>query len=364
MKIAIDLSMVDSNKAGIGYYAFGLTQGLIKTDKENDYLIYTNDKNKLSELSFPANFSIVELDSSKINIKWIWRVYRDILKHKIDIFISPSNLLFGVLFSKTICVIHDIAQIKFPEFFNTKGRIIFKLLLDLVLAKQKVIVTNSNTTKEEVLEYSSKTKANIVEIGGGFNSWTKHEIDEEGLQKVKLKYSLPDKYLLSIATLEPRKNHINAIKGFAEFSKTNKDYYYVIVGKKGWFYDEIFKVAEELNCSDRVNFLGYVPEEDMPYVTDAASGFVNLSFYEGFAFTLMEAYSHGLPILASDIKVFREVMNPKALFINPFDVSRISEGFSELVNEKKYRPDLTFMEKYSWENVALRLIKTFNFFKQ
>ncbi len=106
MKIAIDISVINPSKAGIGYYAQSIVEALIKKDSENTYVLVTNDK-KNSEFKLPKNFTILEVPSERGSITWIWKVSRILNKEGFDALISPSNFSFAIFFPRTIQIIHD-----------------------------------------------------------------------------------------------------------------------------------------------------------------------------------------------------------------------------------------------------------------
>ena len=358
MKIAFDASMIDKNKAGIGYYAFNLLEELSKIDKENDYLIYTNRTENLSEIDFPENFIINEIPSENGNLKWMLKVLKDSKSKGIDALISPSNLFFGCLFPKTITVIHDLAQLKYPRYFNKKGNLLYRIEFNILLRREKIIVASSETIKKEILEYYPKANGKVFALGEGLHNWTKRDTTQVELEEIKTKYSLPENYFLSISTLEPRKNYPNAIRAFFRFLQKNPGWKYLIAGKKGWFFDEIYKTVKNLDLQKDVIFLGYVPDSDLPGLLDLSQGLVNLSYYEGFGLPLIEAYSRKKPVLASNIDVYKEVMESNALYVNPMNVSEAASGMERLKNFKTVL-NREFLDKYSWKFVADGFVRAY-----
>jgi glycosyltransferase involved in cell wall biosynthesis len=354
--IGIDVSMVDSNKAGIGYLTYSIVESLARLDKDNSYLLYTHNVNNLVDLTLPRNFKIVEIKQAKANLKWILRVHLDFNNRKIDRFISTSNLMFGVLFPYTITFIQDLSQIKYPQFFSKKGRIIFRVLLNMLLRREKIIVTTSNAVREEVIAYYPGAKNKTFAVGAGLQKWTQEQITNDKLQNIKDKYSLSERYFLSVSTLEPRKNYINVIKAFAVFSKDYPEYKYLIAGKKGWFYEEIFQTVKSLNLENKVQFLGYVSDEDLPVLYHLSSGVIYLSFYEGFGLPVIEAYSRGVPSLVSDIEVFREIAQENTVFADPINIEDIVRKMKILINQNKFTPSSEILTSFSWDKTAIKLM--------
>ncbi len=358
MNIGIDASDITPNKAGIGYYSYELTKAMLNVDKDNHYTLFTNEIGNLKEFENLENVTLKEFKSKTPNIKWIIKVSMFLRKNNFDAFISPSYFMFGVFFPRTIQVIHDLAPIHWSSFWPKAAVRSFKWQLKLAVGRVKHFVTNSDYTKRDLNKTFPKTAGKTTCIGSGLHEWTKVIPSKEKVAEIKERYDLPESYLLSISTLQPRKNYSNAVKAFRLFLTTHPDYCYLIGGKKGWYYEEIFKVVKDLNLVEKVRFLDYIPEEDMPVIYDCAKALVYISFEEGAGLPSIEAYARGIPVVASDIEVHREVMEDNAIYVDPNDPKDISEGMIEAILR---RPKVSkeFIDKYSWDNVARKLMQIY-----
>ncbi|MEO6729542.1 MAG: glycosyltransferase family 1 protein [Candidatus Dojkabacteria bacterium] len=359
MKIAIDISIITPGKAGIGYYAHSLVESLAKIDSTNEYSLITNDKKNSNFSKLPKNFQIIEISDDKGGLKWIWKASRMLKKEGFDILISPSNFGFSIFFPRTIQIVHDLAPLKFPQFFTRKGVFMYRLLLNFALRRAYKIGVPSNAIRDELIDYSTSAQNKTFITGEGLHDWTFEAKSKDEEVRVKKQYKLPSKFLLSVSTLEPRKNHLRMIRAFTELSRDEPDLCYVVVGKKGWFYEEIFETVERLGLEDKVFFTGYVPEEDLPYIFDLAKAFLYCSFYEGFGIPPIEAFSRGVPVLASDIKVLREVMGENAIYSDPQDYWDIYQKMKELLTLKKKKTNPDLLSKFSWDECAKNIIKEF-----
>lgn len=354
MKIGIDVSTITPSKAGVGYFTYEVTSALAKIGSDHSFILYTNNRANIEEFSVPQNFEIKEFPQEVANFSWIRKVSADANKN-VDLFLSPANFSFSIFAKNTTQIVHDLAPIKYPQFFAKKAVISYWLQLELAIRKSRNLGTPLEAIRQEMIESFPKKMGKIKAIGAGVNKWTEFSIDESAIEQIKRKYSLPDKYILTTGTLEPRKNHVNMIKAFKSFLRMNSDYFYVIVGKKGWYYEEIFSTVEKLKLQDRVIFLGYVEESDLLGIYKNASGFMFCSFYEGFGLPLVEAASLDLPILCSDIPVFREIFKEKATYANPSDPTDIA-GKLRLIVEKDKVDYSEELAKYTWEQTAENIL--------
>lgn len=359
-KIAIDLSMVDEKKAGIAYYAYSLAQSLTTTLPETTLYLFTNKKECIKDLK-AKNVEIVEIKSSSINIVWHIKALIQMSLMKVDKIISPSNFFYGIYSSKTIQIVHDIAPVKFPNNFPKGAGKQYEKQLLACLKKGRIIATNSHTTAEDVITFYPKNKKNVHYIGTGMSSWMKPQKSDPSIEKTQAKYQITSDYILSLSTLQPRKNYARSIQAFSQYLQQHPEsnLQYVIIGKKGWLYDELFSLVADLKLEKKVLFLGYVKEEYVRTLLTHAKAFVYVSVWEGFGIPLLEAYSFGIPIVASDIAVFHEVIKEHAIFVDPKALNEISKGIAAAISAEKTAIQKDFLDQYSWDNVAQNIIRLF-----
>lgn len=357
MKIGIDLSPAEKDPAGIGQYSISLFTELGKLDKKNEYFVYS---------SAPFMFSNAENVTLKVNsklpfsgIRWMYRVSADAKMRNLDLFISPSNHLFTKLFPKTLQFVHDLAPIHYPQYFGKKASMKYRGTLKTAMKDAYKVITISKTVREELAENYNLELNDIEFIYPGLNSWvkTKHKDPQSVLDK----YNLDFDYILTLSTLEPRKNHENMLRAFKTFkTKTLSPLKFVIIGKKGWYYEPIFKLVDELDLIEDVVFLGYVPNQELSPIYEKAKAFMFLSHYEGFGIPPIEAMSLDIPTLVSDIPVFHEAYEDKAFYTNPNNSDKIATSLDEILEKKPKNTSEFILKKYSWEKSASKLLKIIN----
>lgn len=290
-------------------------------------------------------------------MRWISDISLDAKRTEVDLLISPSNHIFTHFFPRTLQFVHDLAPIKYPRFFSKKAAFMYNLTTNIALAKAHKVLTISKQVKQELEEKSPDDNPKIEVIYPGLNQWVLKGNSKD--KTILEKYSLEaKKYMICIYTLEPRKNHINLIKGFAKFKKeSGSDIKLALAGKKGWYYDEIFETVSEFGLEDEVKFLGYVPNEDVASLYGYAKASIMLSFYEGFGIPLIESLYFDLPTLAADIPVFREVLAENALYTDPFDPDIISDSLKSLIKEKKPNTKDYILKNFTYERSAKELLR-------
>lgn len=361
-KIAIDSTPLSLTRAGIGYYAFELCQNLPSCDPENRYFLLTHNKDTLVEFNFPENVEVIEIKAKKPGLLWIIKSALWARRHKVNFLISPSNLIFSILFPRTLQVIHDLIPITHPEFFTLKSRILFKFLSFLAVRRAKAVITVSETSRKEIIRLLKCKEEKLFNFYNGLNSW----VYKEGAnwEQLKEKYKISGNYFLSVGTIEPRKNYEATIRAFAEFLKDYPEYNYIIIGKRGWLFNSIFKTVKELGITSKVRFLGYIEDKELKTFYQNASSIIMCSNFEGFGLPAIEAYSLKRPIVLSKIPVFLELNLPNFFFCNSLEPIDIAKAMQKVI----VKPSLTEFPSeaiidYNWQRISEKYKKLFSKFK-
>lgn len=369
MKIAIDCHTLEvKDWAGKEQFLFSIIKEIVKLDNRNQYILYFRNpvfKNNF----FPKNFTVKNFNI--FTPLWQLRVLWDILINKTDLLFSPCTYLLpaiNIIFPSVI-IVYDITaflpQIKDTHKMTTRIR--EKYFLKLAMFNSKFIAAISDSTKNDLLKYFKVKSDKIFILPGAADARFK-SINREDNQAVKIleKYKIRGKYILSVGTLEPRKNILRTIEGYRRLLKDNifSEYKLVIVGKKGWFYENIFNEVKKINLEDKIIFAGYVADEDMIYLYSGAACFVYPSLYEGFGLPVIEAMACGCPVVTSNISSLPEVGGEAALYVNPYDIDEISAAIERILSDEKLSDEmrskgLKQAENFSWEKSTQKLLNIF-----
>ncbi len=360
MKIAIDIRTAGGEKAGKGWYTFHIVQNLLKIDRDNEYILYANDGIPGFEQFQNAKVKLV----NGRGMLWHLNVARDVKKERADIFFAPSSYIIPALLPrsiKTILAIHDLVAFLFPIMHDMKAVLIEKLFLRLALRKSAYVCAVSENTKKDILDKFNYDKKKISTIycaaGDDFQPMNK-----ESLQAFIKATNLPAKFFLAVGTIEPRKNYLNLINAFALINKEFPDYHLVIVGKKGWDFEEVFKQIRGNYLQKKVHILGYLSSKSLVNLYNLARALVFPSFYEGFGIPPLEAMQCSCPVIASNISSIPEVVGGGALLVNPENHLEIAAAMKKLVKDDELYKHLCESgpkqaQKFSWEKSAKRLLE-------
>jgi len=186
----------------------------------------------------------------------------------------------------------------------------------------------------------------------------------EDLVKFRQKYKLPEKFILAVGTLEPRKNFGTLIKSFVLIKAKLPDSKLVIVGKKGWKYSHIEEKLKEFKLQDDVIFPGYLEDEDLKKMYTLATVFVFPSLYEGFGIPPLEAMACGCPVVSSNVASLPEVVGDAGILIEPKNARKIADSVVSLIENDQIRNmlierGLRRVEKFTWQKSAEAALAAF-----
>lgn len=271
-----------------------------------------------------------------------------------------------------ICSVHDLSHLHYPE-FHPPERVKFLLrYLNRSLENADHIITGSQFVRREIINCFNVAPEKITAIYHGVADIFRPRPSSD-INAVIQHYGLLGKsYLLSVATLEPRKNLERLIQAFSALSeRQRKKHPLVLVGIKGWGKFSSAALIKQLHRKEQLIFLGYVPSADLPCLYSGAYAFAYLSLYEGFGLPLLEAMASGIPSLVSNVSSLQEVVNLAGLLVDPFDVDSIKNKLQQLLDDNALRVKLKqqgFIQasQFSWklciENTVNVYKNTLNFF--
>jgi glycosyltransferase involved in cell wall biosynthesis len=362
MKIGIDINPILDKIVGKGFFLKNILLVLMEIDKRNDYFLYGTE---YPNIELAKNFQFVEIGGN-VGAKWDLKCVASAkLKEKVDLFFTVKSLHGAILFPRSVLAIHDIGPIKMPTAYPPKTVKNFKRLLPLALKRSKKIIVPSSTTKSHIVNHYKISHKKFVKIPEAVPSWTKAKIANEDIERVLEKYNLPQNYFLFVGTLEPRKNLINLAKAFSEFKKDDKDgYKLVIVGKKGYRHEEIFKNIIDLNLSQDVKFTGHIAETDLKPLYILAKAFVFPSVLEGFGLSALEAMACEIPVICSKKGAIGETVGNACFEIQPLKIESITKALKTLAKDKELskrlvKKGLKRVREFSWERSTKKLLKVF-----
>jgi glycosyltransferase involved in cell wall biosynthesis len=358
--ISIDCSRIsEKHRTGTENYSYHIVREIAKLCDPGEVRLYTR-----SYIDDPAFNSV---DQSSIIARRMWTQYGLMKKTWRD---NPSVLFVPahvIPFLKkpdvpVVVTIHDLRT----EFLPQHSSLLQKLYLNKAIERlriemaEHIIAVSESTKKDAIILGAKESRVTVIYEGVDVEFFDiRKKYDEKSMAQVLKKYSLDEEgYLFFVGTVQPRKNLERLIEAFASSRSRNKGKKLVIAGKKGWMSDSIYQKPFEMKVEQDVEFLDYVPFEDLPYLYAGAMAFVYPSLYEGFGLPILESFAMGTPVMTSDISSMPEVGGDVAVYVNPFSIESMANGIDEVT--EKPRDEGAYLQqarKFSWENAGMKTLE-------
>ncbi|MEH2118566.1 glycosyltransferase [Nostoc sp.] len=373
IKIALDISVLglgtvlETAKTGVFRVTDHLLKGLIKFP---DCCIYFCT-------SIPDLFDACQTYiNQNIEDKNLPLFHLSELKYQnIDIYHStyyplPNNIYFAT----RIITVYDLIPILFPEYFNHNSEHMVKNTITQI-DKDDLVCCISESTKQDICTYQQNLNEKQVFVT--YLAADKEKFypcnNQELIIKTKQKYKISEQpYVLTLSTLEPRKNLAHVIRSFFRLIKSQHidDLNLVLIGTKGWQYEEIFAEIDKVKeLKNRIIITGYVPDEDLAPLYSGALTFIYVSLYEGFGLPPLEAMQCGTPVITSNTSSLPEVVEDAGIMLAPNDEIGLYDTIFKLYCEPEYRENLAKKslqqaQKFSWDKYIQEIIKVYKLAKE
>ncbi|MDD5165863.1 MAG: WecB/TagA/CpsF family glycosyltransferase [Candidatus Omnitrophica bacterium] len=363
MRIGFDATSLCRQITGIESYTLILLQNLLRLDGNNEYVIFFRKEIHPLLLGFErkAKFIVCPIDN-QIFCEQIWLPYIA-NREKVDIMHFPA-FPPGILTSrKFVFTIHDATIWKYPNTLSWKGKLYFRPLTILGARRAQKIITVSESSKNDIVGYVRREPGEIINCQEAVSPVFESLADEKMLQAIENKYDLPKKFILSVNSIEPRKNICRLLEAYKIFKEENKSLSHklVLVGRRAWGNDAVIKKIKELEINNDIVFTGYVSNAELVAIYKLADVFVCPSLYEGFGLPPLEAMACGVSVIASNIPVFSEMLSDSAIFIDPYNPEDISRAMQKVIIQPEVKETLSKkgLERYkmfSWGKVVEKTI--------
>jgi glycosyltransferase involved in cell wall biosynthesis len=361
MKIGVMLRNL-KELGGIKVYTLNLLMNLFMLDSANEYVLFYKDKGSVGTFSKCKNVKERLLD---FPTKLLWdqvAVPMAVKKEKIDVILNPKLSIPLMTKAKTILVLHGMEQFAVSEVFPFMDRFYTKIMMPLFCRRADAVISTTKMGVEEMNKYLGIEKNKIHPIHEAHKKRFK-VLDKAQCERVRVKYNLPEKFLLFVGGLNPLKNFSGIIKAYQQL-KDKIPHQLIAVGFKRWHYEDDLRLVEELGLSKDVRLMGFIPDEDLPAFYNLADVFVFPSLYEGFGIPVLEAMASGCPVITTKTGCSPEVAGGAAVLVDPRNVQEIADAIYQVIHDQKLRARLIKdglgnAAKFSWEKTALETLLLF-----
>ena len=361
MKIAYDAKRFFHNASGLGNYSRDLVRTLARFYPENQYILLNKNKSERGkQILDSSNVSFIETSKGKMSRQL--KMGKDAQNLDADIFHGLSGelpLKWNPKPIKKIVTIHDLIFVRFPQYYTWFDRKIHFWKFRKAANSADKIIAISEQTKRDIIQFLKVDENKIDVVYQGCHASFKEKQSAEILTQIKLKFNLPEKFLLNVGTVEPRKNLLNIVKAL----KDSKMPLVVVGAKKPKYFKLIEKEIKRGNVD--VQFLSGVSMEELAGIYKLADIFIYPSFFEGFGIPVIEALFSETVVITSNVSCLPEAGGPDSVYVNPENVDDIKAKINFLwdnESERKRRAEkgLQFVQKFNDEMIAEEMMKVYN----
>jgi len=351
--------------AGIHGYIAELLKRLPSADANIRYTAFSGRSASSWVGTMPARFTRWPTDQPVLRIVWE-QVFLPAVCVR-----ERLSLLHGLAFvspllcsCQTVITVHDLSFALFPEFFRGPNGTYLRLFTRMACRRAAKVIAVSENTRADVMRLYGVPSERVAAIPHGVSP-TFHPRPAAQVAEFRRARSLPDHFILFVGTLEPRKNLVRLIEAYSNLKCQIPNTQLVLIGGKGWYYSQIFAAIERMDLKDRVTFVGYVPNEDLPLWYNAADVFAFPSTYEGFGLPVLEAMACGTPTVTSTASSLPEVAGDAAVTVPPDDVEALSAALHRALTDAVLRQELSSKgparaATFTWEETARRTVAVYH----
>jgi glycosyltransferase involved in cell wall biosynthesis len=361
MRLAVEVSTCSADRTGIGYYTEHFVDALLATRAVGDDLILISNGKPAPEL-YDRWRDHLRIGGVPVRAIWMQRdANRLLVESGADFAMFPNYIAPLNVVCPFVNVVHDLAIIRMPEFFNIGKRASQRPLLPLIVRRAAAVGTVSAASRRDIVELLGVPEHRVLMLPGAPHPACRVPLPAE-VERVRRAYGLPRRYIVSVGTLEPRKNLPTLLRAFDRLrtQPETADLDLVVIGGRGWRDRELRAEIASRLASGRLHTLGYVPEGDLVALYGGAEVLAYPSHFEGFGLPVVEAMACGTPVVTTDVPALREVSGGAAVLVPLGDERALADAVANMVGDPTARAaaraaGLARAKTFSWEASAEHL---------
>jgi len=384
MRIGVDALLLGRADSGVEIYIRSLLRALHRFDDSNEYVVYLSSDAEPLDFVLGGDFAKSRDGFISADGRFVLRTLplpcgrrvrrilfqqmvlpRLIEREGVDIFFSPCYVMPLQSRVPVVVTMHDMIALKHPRLCKPTNAVHYRLTVPLTARRCKVIVASSEATKRDIISTLGVKPEKVRVVYPAVDEQFKPVKSSRQLEKVRRGYALPDRYILFVGNIEPKKNLVVLIRAFGRLKKKHTiPHKLVIVGKRGWKCADVFEAAREEAVRGEVVFTGYVPREHLPAIYSMADVFVFPSIVEGFGMPPLEAMACGVPVVTSRAQALHEAVGDAAIRVPHSDIVQLSIAmqkilFNSFLRNSLIERGLRRARSFTWKKTARAMMEIF-----
>ncbi len=370
MRIGIDATALPPQPVGAGNYIIQLIRALASLKVNDEFVIFAQQRGH-ALISLPENdsFEWIILEDRNPGSRLIWEqtLYPQLIrKSGVDLLHSMHYTRPVKLPCASVVTFHDMTFFLYPELHTRAKRLFFPLAIRASARQADALTAVSESTRQDAIRVLGISPEKITATQLGVDP-TFRPINDAAIKgKIAEKYDLPERFILYVGLLEPRKNLPMLIRAYKRLIDGGENFKLVLVGRYGWMHEELLRQINNLDLEEMVHFTGYVSQEDLPLVYNLSSLFVYPTLYEGFGLPALEAMACGVPVITTDVSSLPEIVGEAGILVPVNNVEALYGAMIAVLGDEDLRrkminKGIQRAAKFTWEQTA---ILTFQVYQQ
>lgn len=370
MRVAINGILLSGGRplTGVHRCILGLAQGLSELNGPHEFVFFAGRDVDASELE-SEHFRVLSVRTkNRFRLRRIlweqWVLPLRLRMNHVDVFHAPAYVMPVLTRVPTVLTVYDIFAIRYPLLCRFGNVLHYRKMLPLSVKRARRVIVPSNATREHLIETLQTPEEKIRVIPPGLDAGFR-PLSEEHKDEIRQRYNLPEKFLLYVGNLDPKKNIRQIIRAFfASRAAGRYAHKLLVVGHRSWQYKELVELARELQVEHDVHFPGYFPDEDLPGLYNCADALIFPSRIEGFGLPPLEAMACGTCVVTSRDPALMEATGDGALHVPAGNLAELRVAIERMVLDRALRRELrekglARARQFTWERAAAETVKVY-----
>ena len=363
MRIAFDGSTLTAGRTGVGYYTEHLLQHLAReVESTSDELIVISNQPIDTAQPLPRHVRIYDRWHFPLRIVWLQLLAGRVLENiRADVAHFTNGMVPLGTGAARVVTIHDMSLKLYPRCHPLRRIVINRPLIGVAARVADAVVTVSNSARNDLLAVHNVPAERVTVVHEAAGAAFQPIGDRTRRARIRMRYALPERFILYVGAIEPRKNLRRLMTAFATARHAGIPHELVCVGPYGWSSRDLYEHIDALGLRRVVHFTGYVPIEDLPVIYNLGEFFVFPSIYEGFGLPVIEAMACGTPVITANTSSLDEIAAGAGETIDPRDVDALADAIIRLATDAELRRHLAVRglaraQEFSWTRTAKEMM--------
>ena len=363
MRIAFDGTTLTPGRTGVGYYTEHLLQHLAReVESAGHELIVVSNQPIDTTQPLPRHVRVHDRMRFPLRIAWLQMLAGRVLDSvRADVAHFTNGMLPLGTSAARVVTIHDVSLKLYPECHPLRRRVINRPLVAVAAKVADAVVAVSHSARNDLLKFHQIPAERVSVVHEAAGPGFKPIADIRQHARIRMRYGLPERFLLYVGAIEPRKNLPRLMEAFKAARQQGVAHELVCVGPYGWSSRDLYRRVDDLGLRRIVHFTGYVPRADLPVIYNLADVFVFPSIYEGFGLPVIEAMACGTPVITANSSSLAEIAAGAAETVDPYDTEALTDAIVRLAADRERRQVLSARglaraQEFSWERTAKEML--------